>query len=54
MILSSEIEKTLDRYQAAVSLKPPIAAISNFFAEVYSGNNQLQTLYDLQKWHELK
>jgi uroporphyrinogen-III decarboxylase len=49
-------EKRLGRYQAAISLEPtdriPIASGSNYFAEVYSGNNQQQTLYDPQKWLE--
>lgn len=47
-------EQRLGRYQAAVALEPtdriPIATGSNYFAEVYSGNTQQQTLYDPQKW----
>ncbi|MFZ7127669.1 MAG: uroporphyrinogen decarboxylase family protein [Desulfobacterales bacterium] len=48
--------KRLGRYQAAIALEPtdriPIATGSNYFAEVYSGNNQQQTLYDPPKWLE--
>ncbi|KPJ74823.1 MAG: uroporphyrinogen decarboxylase [Deltaproteobacteria bacterium SG8_13] len=46
----------LGRYQAAIALEPtdriPIATGSNYFAEIYSGNTQQQTLYDPQKWLE--
>lgn len=44
----------LGRYQAAVALEPtdrvPIAPGSNYFAEVYSGNTNQETLYDPEKW----
>lgn len=46
----------LGRYQAAIALKPtdrvPIATGSNYYAEIYSGNTQQQTLYDPKKWLE--
>lgn len=44
----------LGRYQAAIALepmdRPPIAAGSNYFAEVYSGNTNQETIYDSKKW----
>jgi len=44
----------LGRYQAAIALEPtdrmPIATGSNYFAEVYSGNDHQQTIYDPEKW----
>ena len=44
----------LGRYQAAIALEPtdriPIAAGSNYFAEVYSGNTNQETIYDPDKW----
>lgn len=44
----------LGRYQAAIALEPldrlPIAAGSNYFAEVYSGNTNQETIYDSEKW----
>ncbi len=49
-------EARLGRYQAAIALQPtdriPIATGSNYFAEVYSGCNQQQIIYDPQKWLE--
>ena len=47
-------EERLGRYQAAIALEPtdrmPIATGSNYFAEVYSGNNKQLTVYDPEKW----
>lgn len=47
-------EERLGRYQAAIALEPtdriPIATGSNYFAEVYSGNTNQETIYDSQKW----
>jgi uroporphyrinogen-III decarboxylase len=56
--MTEEIKKLFDerlgRYQAAIALEPtdriPIATGSNSFAEVYSGNNHQETLYDAEKW----
>ncbi|MHB1345741.1 MAG: uroporphyrinogen decarboxylase family protein [Thermoleophilia bacterium] len=49
-------ERRLGRYQAAIALEPtdrvPIAPGSNYFAEVYSGNTNQETLYDPVKWLE--
>jgi len=46
----------LGRYQAAIALEPtdrmPIAAGTNYFAEVYSGNNKQITIYDPERWLE--
>ena len=54
--LKQLFQTRLGRYQAAISLQPidriPIATGSNYFAEIYSGNNQQQTLYDPKKWLE--
>ncbi len=47
-------DERLGRYQAAVALEPtdrvPIAPGSNYFAEVYSGNTNQETIYDSEKW----
>jgi hypothetical protein len=47
-------DERLGRYQAAIALEPtdriPIAAGSNYFAEVYSGNTHQETIYDSEKW----
>jgi uroporphyrinogen-III decarboxylase len=47
-------DERLGRYQAAIALEPtdriPIATGSNYFAEVYSGNDHQETLYDSDKW----
>jgi hypothetical protein len=47
-------QRRLGRYQAAIALEPtdriPIATGSNYFAEIYSGNTQQQTLYDPERW----
>src|SRR5680860_929340 len=59
-ILTEEIkalfEERLGRYQAAIALEPtdriPIGPGSNYFAEVFSGNNHQETLYDPEKWLE--
>ena len=56
--MSEETEKLfaerLGRYQAAIALEPtdriPIATGSNYFAEVYSGNTNQETVYDTKKW----
>jgi hypothetical protein len=44
----------LGRYQAAIDLEPtdriPIATGSNYFAEVYSGNTNQETIYNSEKW----
>lgn len=44
----------LGRYQSAIALEPidriPIATGSNYFAEVYSGNTNQETIYDSEKW----
>lgn len=49
-------EQRLGRYQRAIALEPidriPIASGSNYFSEVYSGNNNQQTIYDPEKWFE--
>lgn len=47
-------EERLGRYQAAIALEPvdrmPLAAGSNYFAEVYSGNTKQMTIYHPEKW----
>lgn len=47
-------EERLGRYQATIALEPtdriPIASGSCYLAEVYSGNNNQQTIYDPEKW----
>ncbi|MFZ5646583.1 MAG: uroporphyrinogen decarboxylase family protein [Bacillota bacterium] len=56
--MSEEIKKLyeerLGRYQAAIALEKtdrmPIATGSNYFAEVYSGNTNQETIYDSEKW----
>jgi uroporphyrinogen-III decarboxylase len=56
--MSEEMKKLFDerlgRYQAAIALEPtdriPIATGSNYFAEIYSGNTQQETLYNPDKW----
>jgi hypothetical protein len=49
-------EERLGRYQGAMAVKPtdrmPIATGTNYFAEVYSGNTNQQTIYDPEKWLE--
>ena len=44
----------LGRYQTAIALEPtdrvPIATGSNYFAEVYSGNTNQETIYNSEKW----
>jgi uroporphyrinogen-III decarboxylase len=58
--MSESVKKLFDerlgRYQAAIALEPtdrvPIASGSNYFAEVYSGNTNQETLYDSDKWLE--
>ena len=54
--LKTLFNQRLGRYQAAIALEPtdrvPVATGSNYYAEVYSGNNQQQTLYDPKKWLE--
>ncbi|MFH0728534.1 MAG: uroporphyrinogen decarboxylase family protein [Pseudomonadota bacterium] len=49
-VIKTLFEERLGRYQAAIALEPtdriPIATGSNYFAEIYSGNNQQQVLYD--------
>jgi len=47
-------DQRLGRYQAAIALEPtdriPIAAGSNYFAEIYSGNTNQEIIYDTDKW----
>ncbi len=47
-------DERLGRYQAAIALEPtdriPIATGSNYFAEVYTGNTNQETIYDPDKW----
>jgi len=47
-------KQRLGRYQAAIALEPadriPIASGSNYFAEVYAGNTNQETIYDPEKW----
>lgn len=47
-------EERLGRYQATIALEPadrmPVASGSNYFAEVYSGNTNQETIYDSEKW----
>ncbi len=47
-------DERLGRYQAAIALEPtdriPIATGSNYFAEIYSGNSNQETIYDPEKW----
>ncbi|MCL6478998.1 MAG: uroporphyrinogen decarboxylase [Peptococcaceae bacterium] len=47
-------EERLGRYQATIALEPadrmPIATGSNYFAEIYSGNTNQETVYDSEKW----
>jgi hypothetical protein len=47
-------DERLGRYQAAIALEPtdrmPIAAGTNYFSEVYSGNNKQITIYDPERW----
>jgi len=49
-------DERLGRYQAAIAQEPtdriPIATGSNSFAELYSGNNHQETIYDAEKWLE--
>ena len=49
-------DERLGRYQAAIAMEPvdrmPIACGSNYFAEVYSGNNHQTTVYNPEKWLE--
>lgn len=49
-------EERLKRYQAAIALAPtdriPIAPGTNYFAEVYSGFNHQEYMYDATKWIE--
>ena len=49
-------DERLGRYQAAIALEPtdriPIAPGTNNLAEVYSGNNKQETIYEPQKWLE--
>jgi hypothetical protein len=60
MLPAEEAKKLFDerlgRYQAAIALEPtdriPIATGSNYFAEIYSGNTNQQTIYDPEKWLE--
>ncbi len=44
----------LGRYQATIALEPtdrmPVAAGSNYFSEIYSGNTNQETIYDPEKW----
>lgn len=48
--------RKLKRYQAAIALAPtdriPIAPGTNYFAEVYSGFNHQEYMYDAGKWIE--
>ena len=52
--LKNLYQARLGRYQAAIAREPvdrmPIAAGSNYFAELYSGNTHQQTIYDPEKW----
>jgi len=56
--MSEEMKRLFDerlgRYQAAIALEPtdriPIASGSNYFAEIYSGNTNQETIYDQPKW----
>jgi hypothetical protein len=52
--LKTLYDRRLGRYQAAIALEPvdrlPIATGSNYFAEIYSGNSNQETLYDSEKW----
>jgi hypothetical protein len=47
-------DERLGRYQAAIALEPtdrvPIATGANYFAEIYSGNNNQETIYNPEKW----
>ena len=47
-------DERLGRYQAAIALEPtdrvPIATGSNYFAEVYTGNTNQETIYNAEKW----
>lgn len=49
-------EERLKRYQAAIALatpdRVPITAGANYFAEIYSGLNNQQFVYDSNKWIE--
>jgi len=52
--LKALFDERLGRYQAAITLEPtdriPIAPGSNYFAEVYFGNTNQETIYDPDKW----
>lgn len=54
--LKALFDERLGRYQGAIALEPtdriPVATGSNYFAEVYSGNTNQQTIYDTDKWLE--
>ena len=58
--MNDDVKKLFDarlgRYQAAIALEPtdrmPIATGTNYFAEVYSGNNKQITIYDPERWLE--
>ncbi|MCL6635013.1 MAG: uroporphyrinogen decarboxylase [Peptococcaceae bacterium] len=47
-------EERLGRYQATIALEKtdrmPVATGSNYFAEVYAGNTNQETIYDSEKW----
>ncbi|MDR1045631.1 MAG: uroporphyrinogen decarboxylase [Candidatus Adiutrix sp.] len=47
-------DERLGRYQAAMALEPvdriPLASGVSTYAEVYSGNNKQETIYDQEKW----
>ncbi|MDA8442946.1 MAG: uroporphyrinogen decarboxylase [Peptococcaceae bacterium] len=56
--MANEMEKLyaerLGRYQATIALEStdrmPVASGSNYFAEIYSGNTNQETIYDPEKW----
>lgn len=58
--MNDDVKKLFDarlgRYQAAIALEAtdrmPIAAGTNYFAEVYSGNDKQITIYDPERWLE--
>jgi uroporphyrinogen-III decarboxylase len=49
-------QQRLGRYQAAVRMEPldrmPVAAGSNYFAEVYSGSDNQRIIYDQEAWFQ--
>lgn len=54
--IRKKYEERLARYQAAIALevpdRVPISAGSNYFAEIYAGNNKQEFIYNSSQWIE--